>query len=245
MSSRLLPIFTFLFFANTAFAQQVYPVSLTGLLIPPHSLDLSVYGTQRAQDLVFTAALTDPIEPYRDTRLKLYVENNGQTLYTTDPNYGFQPIRLNRNQPVTLDGFALQPYLQPEALIGAAGQGQGSVIIPEGLNRLCLEVIDLERNVPISRKTCVTGGFFLNEPPILQTPYCGSNVPESDFLNQTFTWTPLHNGSGNSPAPVEYLFQLVQLQPGVDPNDGFDFSLKIMERTTMSPSLIYGPTAAC
>jgi hypothetical protein len=242
MSSRLLPIFTFLFFAKTAFAQQVYPVSLTGLLIPPHSLDLSVYGTQRTQDLVFTAALTDPIEPYRDTRLKLYIENNGQTLYTTDPNYGFQPLRLNKNQPVTLDGFALQPYLQPEALIGAAGQGQGSVIIPEGLNRLCLEVIDLERNVPISRKTCVTGGFFLNEPPILQTPYCGSNVPESDFLNQTFTWTPLHNGSGNSPAPVEYLFQLVQLQPGVDPNDGFDFSLKIMERTTMSPSLIYGPT---
>ena len=66
-------------------------------------------------DLVFTAALTDPIEPYRDTRLKLYVENNGKTLYTTDPNYGFQALRLNQNQPVTLDGFALQPYLQPEA----------------------------------------------------------------------------------------------------------------------------------
>ncbi|MCC6724874.1 MAG: hypothetical protein IT258_10215, partial [Saprospiraceae bacterium] len=242
MSIRLLPILAFLFFANTAFAQQVYPVSLTGLLIPPHSLDLSVYGTQRAQDLVFTAALTDPIEPFRDTRLKLYIENNGQTLYTTDPNYGFQPLRLNMNQPVMLDGFALQPYLQPEALIGAAGQGQGSVIVPEGLNRICLEVIDLERNVPISRKTCVTGGFFLNEPPILQTPTCFGNVPQTNFQSQTFTWTPLHSGSGNSPAPVEYLFQLVQLQPGIDPNDGFDFSLKIMERTTMSPSLIYGPT---
>ncbi|MBK8567558.1 MAG: hypothetical protein IPN76_30635 [Saprospiraceae bacterium] len=242
MSSRLLPILALLFFANTAFAQQVYPVSLTGLLIPPHSLDLSVYGTQRTQDLVFTAALTDPIEPYRDTRLKLYIENNGQTLYTTDPNYGFQPLRLNMNQPVMLDGFALQPYLQPEALIGAAGQGQGSVIVPEGLNRICLEVIDLQRNVPISRKTCVTGGFFLNEPPILQTPTCFGNVPQTNFQSQTFTWTPLHNGSGNSPAPVEYLFQLVQLQPGADPNDGFDFSLKIMERTTMSPSLIYGPT---
>ncbi len=241
MSSRLLTFFAFLFLANTAFAQQVYPVSLTGLLIPPHSLDLSVYGTQRAQDLVFTAALLDPVEPYRDTRLKLYLENNGKTLYTTDPNYGLQPIRLNMNQPVLLDGFALQPYLQPEALIGAAGQGQGSVIMPEGLNRICVEVIDLERNVPISRKTCVTGGFFLNEPPMLQLPACGSNVLQAPMQSQTFTWTPLHPGSGNNPAPVEYLFQLVELQPGVDPNDGFDFSLKILERTTMSPSLIYGP----
>ncbi|MBI1226059.1 MAG: choice-of-anchor D domain-containing protein [Bacteroidetes bacterium] len=242
MRNRLLPIFTILFFAKTAFAQQVYPVSLTGLLIPPHSLDLSVYGTQRSQDLVFTAALTDPIELYRDTRLKLYFENNGKTLYTTDPNANFTPIRLNMNQPVQLDGFALQPYLQPEALLGAAGQGQGSVIVPEGLNRICVEVIDLERNVPISRKTCVTGGFFLNEPPLLQLPACGGNVPQTNFQNQTFTWTPLHSGSGNNPAPVEYLFQLVEIQPGVDPNDGFDFSLKILERITMSPSLIYGPT---
>ena len=96
--------------------------------------------------------------------------------------------------------------------------------------------------MPISRKTCVTGGFFLNQPPILQMPACGGNVPQSNFQSQTFTWTPLHNGSGNSPAPVEYLFQLVELQPGVHTNDGFDFSLKIMERTTMSPSLIYRPT---
>lgn len=242
MSSRLITISTFLFLATASFAQQVYPVSLTGLLLPPHSLDLSVYGTQRGQDLVFTAALTDPVEPYRDTRLKLYLENNGKTLYITDPNYGFQPIRLNMNQPVMLDGFALQPYLQPEALTGAAGQGQGSVIMPEGLNRICLEVIDLERNVPISRKTCVTGGFFLNEPPMLQMPACGSNVPQAPMQSQTFTWTPLHLGSGNNPAPVEYLFQLVELQPGVDPNDGFDFSLKILDRKTMSPSLIYGPT---
>ena len=132
MSSRLL---TFLFsfcFANAAFAQQVYPVSLTGLLIPPHSLDLSVYGTQRTQDLVFTASLNDPIEPFRGTRLRLYIENNGQTLYATDPNYGFQPLRLNMNQPVNLDGFALQPYFQAGALIGATSQIQGSVIVPEG-----------------------------------------------------------------------------------------------------------------
>jgi len=36
------------------------------------------------------------------------------------------------NQPVNLDGFALQPYLQAGALIGATSQIQGSVIVPEG-----------------------------------------------------------------------------------------------------------------
>ena len=86
--------------------------------------------------LLFTASLTDPIEPFRDTRLKIYLENNGKTLYTTNPNDGFEPLRLNQNQPVNFDGFVLQPYLQPEALVGVAGQGQGSVIMPEGLNRI-------------------------------------------------------------------------------------------------------------
>jgi hypothetical protein len=241
MRGRLTAFFIVFAASANLLAQQIYPVALTGFLLPPHSLDLSVYGTLRTQDLVFNAVLNDPVEPFRDTRLKLYIENNGNTIYVSDPNAAFPTLRLDKQVPVVLDGFALQPYLQPQALTGATGQGQGSVIVPEGLNRICVEVIDIQRNVPISRKTCVTGNFFLNEPPQLLMPICHNQMPFPPTQSQLFNWTPMHIGSGNNPAPVEYVFKLVELLPGADPNDGFDFNFQVLEKTTMTPSLIYSP----
>ncbi|MEK7255690.1 MAG: hypothetical protein AAB316_13155, partial [Bacteroidota bacterium] len=46
-------------------------------------------------------------------------------------------------------------------------------------------------------------------------------------------------GSSNSPAPVEYFFELKEILPGANPNDAFDFSLSVFETTTMSPTLLY------
>ena len=238
MKLRLLSLLAILAFANTIFA-QVFPVSMTGTHIGPRSLDLSVYANQRSNDLFFTATLMDPVEPFRDVRLRLSIENNGQLVYVTDPNFAFPPLRLDRLVTETLDGFALAPYLQPAALTGPAGTGTGSVFVPEGLNRICIEIIDIQRNVPISKKTCVTNSFVLNQPPQLQLPVCGSTLPISMMQNQLFNWTPMHIGSANSPAPVEYKFELKEIMPGLDPNDAFDFSLSIYETSTFSPSLIY------
>ena len=52
----------------------------------------------------------------------------------------------------------------------------------------------------------------------------------------------MHIGSANNPAPVEYTFTLKEIIPGADPNDGFPTALKVFERTTLSPNLIYGMT---
>ena len=153
--------------------QQVFPVQVVGGMIPPRSLDLADYTVNRPQDLFFNAILNDPVEPFRQVKLKLTVKQNGQDIYVTDPNYAFTPIRLNQQELLTLDGSVLAPYLRPEALTGATGIGQGSVIIPEGANRICLQIIDLQRNVPISRKACVSGIFALNDPPQLLLPTCG------------------------------------------------------------------------
>lgn len=221
-------------------AQQVYPVQLTGFTIPPRSLDLSVYSFERSQDLSFTAQLNDPVEPFRDVRLNLTIENGNSIIYQTDPNFSAPPIRLNQFQPETFDGVALGSYLNPMSLVGPSGLGQGSTIVPEGYNSICLEVIDIQRNVPISRKVCLSGSYVLNQPPQLLLPACGDQKEFPETQNLLFTWTPMHIGSQNSPNPVEYEFQLVELSPGIqDPNDGFEAALQIYQTTTISASLLY------
>ncbi len=219
--------------------QQVYPVNLTGIMIPPNSLDMSVYTQERTQDLIFNAILNDPVELYRDVKLRMTIRNNGQDLFVTDPNLAVPPIRLNQFQMETFDGFALQPYLSAYSFVGTSG-GFGSLILPEGVNDICLEVIDIERNIPISRKACQLGGFFLNRPPQLLLPACGEEMPFPETQNLLFNWTPMHLGSGNPPGAIEYTFELVELLPGiVDPNDGFESALQIYQTTVMSPSLLY------
>ena len=197
-------LFAIVFFLTTitTLSGQVFPVTTTAMHIGPRSLDLSVYTNERSNDLVFTATLVDPVEPFRDVRLHLTIENNGQVVYTTDPNYSFPPIRLDRLATETFDGFALAPYLNQNALTGPTGSGMGSVVVPQGLNRICMEVIDIQRNVPISRKTCTTNSFILNQPPQLLLPICGSSAPYPPTQNQLFSWAPMHIGSANSPVPA-------------------------------------------
>ncbi len=239
MYSRLLLSITLISLNVLAIAQQVYPVQLNGILIPPHSLDLSVYAQERTQDLSFNAILNDPVEPFREVRLRLSVVNNGQELYVTDPNLAVPTIQLNQFQMETFNGFALQPYLSPFSLIGANG-GQGSLVVPEGINDICLEVIDIQRNVPISRKACRSGIFNLNQPPQLLLPSCGEQMEFPETQNLLFNWTPMHLGSGNSPGAVEYTFELVELLPGImDPNDGFENALQVYQTTVMTPSFLY------
>ena len=109
---------------------------------------------------------------FRNVRLNIIIESNARVIYSTNPNYAFPTLTLQRGVPYLIDGFALQPYLKPDALTGANNQGRGSVILPEGLTRILVEVIDIQRNVPISRKAAVTGNFVLSEPPLLQMPSC-------------------------------------------------------------------------
>lgn len=63
--STLIVLIALLSNANISAQNQVYPVQVTGSLIPPHSLDLKVYGTDRNMDLSFNALLKDPTQAFQ------------------------------------------------------------------------------------------------------------------------------------------------------------------------------------
>jgi hypothetical protein len=229
-----------IYFFNIAAGQQAWPVQVTGSMVPPHSLNLGVYGAERTQDLTFNALLKDPVEASLQVRLSLSIEQNGNIIYQTDPNYVGMPMTLNQFQNMVLDGNVLRSYLNKDALTGTNRTGTGSLEIPEGFSQICLQVYGLERNVPVSNKFCVSGNFRLNQPPQAVKPACGEKIKMPETQNMIFNWQPMHLGSPNSPGAVEYDFELVQLPQGTfNANDVFDSALKIYKTKTFSAALIY------
>ncbi|MEM1319798.1 MAG: hypothetical protein AAGG75_06045 [Bacteroidota bacterium] len=237
--ARIIFLVGFLFAVQSLYA-QVFPVRLTGATTPPRSLDLRVYGNERAQDLFFNAVLNDPVEPTLQVYPRLSVERSGQIIYQTDPNFFGTPITLSQFDMQMIDGADLQPYLRAENLLGANANGGGAVEVPEGFIQICLQLSGVERNVPVSNKFCVSGNFQLNQAPQLIFPACGEQLQMQETQNMLFNWQPQHLASANSPQPVEYEFELVQLPDGYfNANDAFERSLRIFQTRTMMPNLLY------
>jgi len=224
----------------TSMAQQVWPIKVTGALVPPHSLNLGVYGAERTQDLTFNAILIDPVQASLQVRLSLSIEQNGNVIYQTDPNYLGMPITLSQFQNVLIDGNALRSYLTPQALTGARGVGKGSLEIPEGFNQICMQLYGVDKNVPLSNKFCMSGNFRLNQPPIFVKPACGEKIKMAPTQNMIFNWNAMHLGSANSPGAVEYEYELVQLPQGTfNANDAFDSGLRVYKTKSLIPTIIY------
>ncbi len=220
-------------------AQQVFPVSVSGNLVPPHSLVLSDYATTRTQDLSFMLTLNDPVEATRLVKFRLSIRQDGNEIMATNPNYNPPPVLLERQVPYIIDGGDLAGYLNPANLLYAGG-GQPGVLLPSGFNSFCLEVIDVQRNVPISDRFCASGFFELAQPPLLDLPLCNSLLSFSEPQNITFSWMPMHLLSLNQPVDVQYEFTLVKMLPGIqDPNDGFNFSTPILQRIVSQNVLHY------
>ncbi len=225
--------------AQFTFGQQVFPVQLNGVLVPPNSLLLSDYAVDRAQDLMFTATLNDPVEVSRDINFRLTVKNSGREILKTNPGFVSAPMQLLQFTPELLTGSELAPYLNVNSLISVSGN-QASNALPEGYNQICLEVMDAQRGVPISRQVCVGGFFELMEPPLLDMPACGAQLDMPVTQNMMFRWLPRHVGLPNAPSLVEYEFTLVELLPGIlNPNDGFEHAIQIYQTTVMNPTLLY------
>lgn len=220
-------------------AQQVFPVQVTGMLIPPNSLTLSDYASQRSNDIMYTLTLRDPIESSRLVKFRLIIENNGQEIMRTDPNFNAFPILLERDVPLMIDGGDLAPYFQSGNLINTSGDPAG-LLLPEGFNAICLEVIDLERNVPISNKSCARGLFENADPPILINPRCGAMIDWAETQNMLFHWI-LPPSSNTATLMVEYEFTLVSVRDGQAPEEAFIAipSQRILQETVNTTTFRY------
>ncbi len=240
MNKVIFLFFIFLIPTASIYSQQVWPVQVTGSIIPPHSLDLKVYGNDRSTDLNFQVLLNDPEELALQVIPILTIEQNGNVIYQTDMNYSANPITLNQFSSYLLDGAALNQYLSAEALSGNNGIGKGATLIPEGFTQICLQMYGVDRTVPVSNKFCVSGNFRLNQAPQLIKPSFNDIIKMPPVQNMIFSWMPMHLSSGNNPGAVEYVFELVELPTGVmNANDVFESALKIYSTTVMSTSFIY------
>ena len=229
----------FIFASQSSFSQQVFPVSINGSLIPPHSSNLQDYSFDKSDDIMYMMTLIDPVEESRLVKFRLTVKNNGNPIIETNVNYNPAPVLLEKDIPLMLNGIDLAGYLDPMNLVQVNGGGQGGVLLPSGFNSICLEVIDIERGVPISDQYCLFGIFELSKPPLLNFPLCNSEIAVANTQNMMFSWNALHQLSLNQPAGVEYEFTLIKLFPGIgDPNDGFNLSTPIFQ-TTQTQTVLY------
>jgi hypothetical protein len=223
-------------------AQSIFPVQATGVLIPPYSLLLSDYRMMKSQDILYTVTLNDPVETSRNVYFRITVRNNGKDIMRTNPNFQSMPTNLLQFTPKMLTGSDLAPYLDATQMVGMNGFSASNVL-PEGFNQICLEVMDLQRRIPISRRTCAGGFFKSYEPPLISLPICGSSQDLTNGKNILFRWLPRHLGLPGAPNMVQYEFTLVQLLPGIaDPNDGFTSAIQVFQTTTTQTTFIYNET---
>jgi hypothetical protein len=92
-------------FTTPLFSQtDVWPVQVTGSMIPPYSLDLKAYSADRAGDMNFQVLLNDPEQSSLAVKPVLTIEQNGAVLYQTDLNFVAAPIMLSQFDPIALSG---------------------------------------------------------------------------------------------------------------------------------------------
>ena len=206
-------------------AQEIFPVNVTGQLIPPNSLRINDYFTgMRDNDLMFTVALNDPVQETRQVKFQLQVESGGGVILASDLAQA-PMVTLDRNFPEMLTGADLAPYFA--TLMNTNGSGI-PLFLPPGLNGFCLEVHDIATDKIISNQGCARGFFNLAQPPILQAPACDAEIENTETQNLTFSWLPMHNASGNPINDINYIFQLVEVPEGFqNPKDAFDAGLYV------------------
>ena len=205
-----------------SYAQQVFPVAVTGQLMPPNSLRINDYFTgMRDNDLMFTVMLNDPIQQTRQVKYQLLVESDGGVILRS--NLDLAPIvTLDRDFPEMLTGADLAPYFSTLQNVNGTGI---PLFLPPGLNGFCIEVHDVATDKIISNQGCARGFFNLAQPPILQSPTCDVEIENTETQNLSFNWLPMHNASGNPINDINYQFQLVRIPEGFqNPKDAFDAS---------------------
>ncbi|MEP1780773.1 MAG: hypothetical protein ABJH72_00940, partial [Reichenbachiella sp.] len=217
---------------------QLYPVDVNAVLIPPHSLTLTDYALEKSQDLMVNLTLNDPVEPFWDVRFRITVSNNGVDILQTNPGYQPAAYRLNQYSTVTLSGFEFVDYLSFENLVALNGYSYTGVL-PEGLNSICIEVLDYNRQeIALSSKICASGYGILNDPPYPQLPLCGSDQAYQQAQNLVFTWLPMHLGSPNPVSGVEYEFTIVRVEDGYNEYEAVEAASPMYQETTTNTTIV-------
>ncbi|NRB46511.1 MAG: fibronectin type III domain-containing protein [Saprospiraceae bacterium] len=166
---------------------------------------------------VFVTLLSTDSRPSYQAFLQIEIAGDGFNLKSR-PNFIPPPITLYKDQPITLSGLSLAPYLNPnnldfngmslDAFLSSGGR------LPDGPITICIEAYDFNRlgYPPISNTACSYGTIMTNAPPIVTAPigYTQAANPQNFMLS----WQPQHVGA----FPVEYTVEIYRDNTGFSPD---------------------------
>lgn len=201
---------------------QNYPVQAFVQLTPPYSSYLPDYSDPFNNQLKVLLTLTDFSIPSYQVKLRFKIEGQGYTIESADL-INFSTITLSPGVPVEISGSSLAPYLATNNLVFSGidvASYEQNKLLPEGPATICVEVIDAlgSNQSVIGNPSCAQSWFFKHDPPLLNTPFCGTEITPTDPQMVLFSWTPLHMSSPNA-GQTQYKFELFEVQnEGDDPN---------------------------
>jgi|GEM_PF-4794344 len=180
---------------------------------------------------VFVTLLSTDSRPSYQAFLQVEIAGDGYNL-KSKPNFIPPPITLYKDQPITLSGLSLAPYLDPnnldfngvslESFLSNGGR------LPDGPITICIEAYDFNRigYPPISNTSCSYGTIMTNAPPIVTAPigYTQAANPQNFLLS----WQPQHVGA----FPVEYTVEIYRDNTGFSPDVTVNSTAPVFTATT-------------
>lgn len=225
---------------------QTYPVQTFIQVSPPHTSYLPDYTDPFSNQMKVFLTLTDFTVPSYQVKLRFTFTGNGYSI-TTSSLLPLPVTTLSPGTPVEISGSDLAPYLSSQNLTFTGidvTDYELRKVLPEGPCQICVEVIDFSNpnQAVLSNPACTQVWFSFNDPPLLNTPFCGTQITPSDPQQIIFSWSPLHMNSLHS-AGTQYVFELFEIRPdGADANQVVNSSLPIFMQVTDQTMINYGIT---
>ncbi len=174
---QLLTILAMLFTVQQA-AGQIYPIQTTTQLVPPYAVYLPDYATGINNQLRVLLLNKDVTQPDYKVKLIMSIELNGTLIMRTSDGYVPAPITLQPNQPFSVEGLELAPYMNSNNIdfIGYNRQEyEQKKGLPEGAYKICFTAYDYYRpdRVQVSNFGCSFYYLTRNDPPFVNMPACG------------------------------------------------------------------------
>jgi hypothetical protein len=165
---------------------QIYPIQATTQLVPPYAVYLPDYATGINNQLRVLLLNKDVTQPDYKVKLIMSIELNGSLIMRTSDTYAPGPITLQPNQPFSVEGLELAPYMNSANIdfIGYSRQDyEQKKGLPEGAYKICFTAYDYVRpdRVKVSNDGCSFYYLTKNDPPFVNMPACGLFItPQQD-----------------------------------------------------------------
>lgn len=239
---RLLTIITTMLLSLTAMAQR-YPVTVSPVLLPPYTLNLSELTAQGSAKMMATLTVNDLTAVNLPVRLHFKLESAGITVENI-PTSAVAPLFLNGGETQILTGADMAQYLRLDNL-EFRGYSKDSYRqtgqLPGGLWKVTIEVRHFHTGRVLSNRGAQTLWVSIYDPPVLTAPRNNTEAPDNPSLPLVFSWQASKHTGGT--VAVQYKLELWEMRMEGVPAQTVAASMNpVFETTTTVTSYTAIPT---